>query len=199
MAGSIASARNSAASDQISTPWMALIRWIASTSPTPARISRTTVAAGRITRTVSDRPSSDTGRCNTAFPSSPVSGSANGRRPHTPDPMAPPQPTSIVRARAGVAVYERGAGEPVLLVGGFPDHAIGLLPVAEALAAAGFRAIVAAYPGYPPSEPLPDDDYAIPSVAADLVTVMESLGAPRFSVVGHGWGALYGYRIASAY
>ena len=113
--------------------------------------------------------------------------------------MAPPPPTRIVPARAGVAVYERGAGEPVLLVGGFPDHAIGLLPLAEALGAAGFRAIVAAYPGYAPSEALPDDDYAIPSVAADLVTVMEALGAPRFSVVGHGWGALYGYRLASAH
>jgi pimeloyl-ACP methyl ester carboxylesterase len=105
----------------------------------------------------------------------------------------------IVPARAGVAVYERGDGDPVLLVGGFPDHAIGLLPLAEALAAAGFRAVVAAYPGYGPSEPLPDDDYAIPSVAADLVTVMEALGAPRFAVVGHGWGALYGYQLASAY
>ena len=100
-------------------------------------------------------------------------------------------------ARAGVAVYERGAGDPVLLVGGFPDHAIGLLPLAEALAGAGFRAIVAAYPGYAPSEPLPDDDYSIPAVAADLMTVMEAVGAPRFSIVGHGWGGLYGYLMAS--
>jgi pimeloyl-ACP methyl ester carboxylesterase len=113
--------------------------------------------------------------------------------------VAPPPPTRIVPARAGVAVYERGVGDPVLLVGGFPDHAIGLLPLAESLAAAGFRAVVAAYPGYEPSEPLPDDDYAIPSVAADLVAVMETLGAARFSVVGHGWGGLYGYRLASAY
>jgi pimeloyl-ACP methyl ester carboxylesterase len=113
--------------------------------------------------------------------------------------MAPPPPTRIVPARAGVAVYERGAGEPVLLVGGFPDHAIGLLPLAEALAAGGFRAVVAAYPGYAPSEPLPDDGYSIPAVADDLVTVMEALGAPRFSVVGHGWGAIYGYQLAFAH
>jgi pimeloyl-ACP methyl ester carboxylesterase len=111
--------------------------------------------------------------------------------------MEAPQPTRIVPARAGIAVYERGAGDPVLLVGGFPDHAIGLLPLADALAAAGFRAIVAAYPGYAPSETLPDDDYSIPAVAADLMAVMEALGAPRFSIVGHGWGGLYGYLMAS--
>ena len=111
--------------------------------------------------------------------------------------MQAPEPSRIVPARAGVAVYERGAGEPVLLVGGFPDHAIGLLPLAESLAAAGFRAVVAAYPGYAPSETLPDDDYSIPAVAADLMTVMDTLGASRFSIVGHGWGALYGYLMAS--
>jgi len=111
--------------------------------------------------------------------------------------MRPPEPSRIVAARAGVAVYERGTGHPVLLVGGFPDHAIGLLPLAESLAAAGFRAIVAAYPGYAPSEPLPDDDYSIPAVAGDLLTVMDALDAPRFSIVGHGWGALYGYLMAS--
>lgn len=111
--------------------------------------------------------------------------------------MQAPEPTRIVPARAGVAVYERGTGEPVLLIGGFPDHAIGLLPLAEALAAAGFRAIVAAYPGYAPSETLPADGYSIPAVAADLMTVMETLDAPRFSIVGHGWGGLYGYLMAS--
>jgi len=113
--------------------------------------------------------------------------------------MAPPSPTRIVPARAGVAVYERGSGDPVLLVGGFPDHAIGLLPLAEALADNGFRAVVAAYPGYAPSEPLPDDAYSIPTVAEDLVTVMAALDAPRFSVVGHGWGGLYGFQLASAH
>ena len=111
--------------------------------------------------------------------------------------MTTPEPSRIVPARAGIAVYERGAGAPVLLVGGFPDHAIGLLPLAESLAAAGFRAIVAAYPGYAPSEPLADDDYSIPTVADDLMAVMSALGAPRFAIVGHGWGGLYGYRMAS--
>jgi pimeloyl-ACP methyl ester carboxylesterase len=113
--------------------------------------------------------------------------------------MPPPAPTRIVPARAGVAVYERGSGHPVLLVGGFPDHAIGLLPLAEAIAAGGFRAVVAAYPGYAPSEPLTDDGYSIPAVAEDLVTVMAALDAPRFSVVGHGWGGLYGFQLARAH
>lgn len=118
---------------------------------------------------------------------------------HTPVPMPIVEPTRIVPARAGVAVYERGEGDPVLLVGGFPDHAIGLVPLAEDLAAHGFRAIAAAYPGYAPSEPLPDAGYSIPAVVDDLVAVMEQLGAPRFSIVGHGWGGLYGYHLASRY
>src|SRR5215218_1472966 len=65
------------------------------------------------------------------------------------------EPTQSIGARGDVAVWDVGEGEPVLLMHGFPDHAIGLLDAAERFAAEGYRAIVVSYPGYWPSSPAP--------------------------------------------
>jgi pimeloyl-ACP methyl ester carboxylesterase len=100
----------------------------------------------------------------------------------------PDTPTRVVRARADVAVWELGEGEPVLVLHGFPDAPIGMRGLAERLAAAGFRAIVPALPGYPPSGPV--DDYRTSRVAEDMAAVLDALGIERAAVVGHDWGGL---------
>lgn len=107
------------------------------------------------------------------------------------------EPTRLIRARGDVAVWELGAGEPVLLMHGYPDHAVGLLGTAQRLADAGFRAVVLAYPGYWPSAPVADDNYAMDAIAGDVLAVLDVLGLPQVHVFGHGWGALYGYWLAS--
>jgi pimeloyl-ACP methyl ester carboxylesterase len=107
------------------------------------------------------------------------------------------EPWRLIPARGDVAVWELGAGEPVLLMHGYPDHAVGLLGTAERLAEAGFRAIVIAYPGYWPSTPVPDGNYAMDANAGDILAVLDALSLPSVHVVGHGWGALYGYWLAS--
>jgi pimeloyl-ACP methyl ester carboxylesterase len=107
------------------------------------------------------------------------------------------EPSRLIAARGDVAIWDVGEGEPVLLMHGFPDHAIGLLDAAERFASEGYRAIVLAYPGYWPSSPVPDGDYSMSSVAGDIVRVLDALELPWAHVFGHGWGALYGYWLAS--
>ncbi len=98
-------------------------------------------------------------------------------------------------SRGELAYWEVGDGPGVICLHGFPDHAIGMLPLAEDLAAAGFRAIVPALPGYWPSSALPD--YRIPTVARHLLGLLDLLGLERVALVGHDWGASIGYFMAA--
>lgn len=109
------------------------------------------------------------------------------------DPFA--LPPSIVRARGDVAVWEAGAGPPVLVLHGFPDAPVGMRPLAERLVAHGFRAIVPALPGYPPSASV--DDYRTVAVAADMIAVLDALGIDEAAVVGHDWGGLVAYDLGA--
>lgn len=102
-------------------------------------------------------------------------------------------------ARAPVACWELGAGTPVLVLHGFPDHAVGMLSLAERIAAAGGRAIVPGLPGYHPSGPAPDGDYSVGAVSLDLLAVLDALGIDRAGVVGHDWGGLVAYHLGAAH
>ena len=75
----------------------------------------------------------------------------------------------IVRARGDVAVWEVGAGDPVLVLHGFPDCPQGLRPLVARLAAAGFRCLVPSLPGYDPSGPVDDYRTAAAIAAAALL------------------------------
>jgi pimeloyl-ACP methyl ester carboxylesterase len=107
-------------------------------------------------------------------------------------------PDHVVEARGDVAVWEWGAGPAVLLVHGFPDHAIGMAPFGHRLAKAGYRVVCPALPGYPPSAPVPDGDYGVGAVGDDLLAVLDALGEEQACLVGHDWGAEIGYRLASS-
>ncbi len=103
----------------------------------------------------------------------------------------------IVRARGDIAVWDVGAGDPVLVLHGFPDTPQGMRPLVERLTAAGFRAIVPALPGYPPSDPV--EDYRTSMVATDMVAVLDALDLARVHVVGHDWGGLVAYDLGAAH
>ncbi len=103
----------------------------------------------------------------------------------------------ISGARSPIGILDIGAGEPVLVLHGFPDHAPGMLSVADAIASAGGRAIVPALPGYLPSRMPPDDDVSVASVASDLLATLDTLGIGTSSVVGHDWGALLAYHLGA--
>lgn len=87
----------------------------------------------------------------------------------------------------------------MLVLHGFPDHAVGMLPLADALADAGLRALVPALPGYHPSAPAPGGDYSVDAVATDLVALLDALDLERAAVVGHDWGGLVAYHLGAAY
>ncbi len=114
------------------------------------------------------------------------------------DGLGIPTPSSVVQARAPVAVWEVGSGGTIaVLLHGFPDHAVGFLSLANALAASGVRCVVPALPGYWPSEPVAGADYSVSAVAADILVVMDALGIEQATVIGHDWGAELGYHLGS--
>jgi pimeloyl-ACP methyl ester carboxylesterase len=103
----------------------------------------------------------------------------------------------ISGARSPIGIFDVGTGEPVLVLHGFPDHAPGMMTVADAIAASGRRAIVPALPGYLPSRMPPDGDVTVGAVALDLLAILDALRVERFSVVGHDWGALLAYQLGA--
>lgn len=122
--------------------------------------------------------------------------------------MAPIRDASLVHSAAGspsfvsigpdeIAYWEIGGGPPVICLHGFPDHPLGILPFAEALAAAGFRCICPALPGYWPSSPLSGGDYGVPALSELVLGLIDRLGLSDPVLVGHDWGAVIGYRIGS--
>jgi pimeloyl-ACP methyl ester carboxylesterase len=108
-------------------------------------------------------------------------------------------PPRLVRARADVAVWELGEGDPILLLHGFPDHPLGLSVLAGELADRGRRVLCPALPGYPPSAPVPGGDYRLAAVAADLVAVLDAAAVERVTVIGHDWGASLAYELGASH
>ena len=99
--------------------------------------------------------------------------------------------------RGAIAFWELGEGAPVLCLHGFPDHAAGMMPVAEDLAEAGFRAIVPALPGYWPSDPVSGGDYSAGAVSEDLLGLLDHLDTGPVALIGHDWGACIGYHVGA--
>ena len=92
-----------------------------------------------------------------------------------------------------------GSGPPLLLLHGFPQTHVMWRGVAPRLAHS-FTVVCADLRGYGQSGcPVSTPDhapYAKRAMARDMVTVMEQLGFPRFSVAGHDRGGRVAYRMA---
>jgi pimeloyl-ACP methyl ester carboxylesterase len=91
-------------------------------------------------------------------------------------------------------VLETGsAGEPVLLLHGFPDTSLewsGLMPV---LSANGYHCLAPDQRGYSPgARPTEVDAYRYEELVADAFAIGRELG-DRFHVIGHDWGAIVGW------
>ncbi|MFG1425967.1 alpha/beta fold hydrolase [Roseixanthobacter glucoisosaccharinicivorans] len=87
-------------------------------------------------------------------------------------------------------VVELGSGKPVLFCHGFPDLWRGWRLQMEAIAAAGYRAIALDMRGYgrssAPEDPL---QYTPLHTVGDLVGLIDALGLPEVTIVGHDFGA----------
>lgn len=98
-----------------------------------------------------------------------------------------------------IFVRRGGAGPGLLMLHGFPETHVMWHRVAPLLTG-GFTVVVADLRGYGQSgKPASSADhatYAKSALAGDMVRVMDELGFPRFSVVGHDRGARVAYRLA---
>lgn len=91
-------------------------------------------------------------------------------------------------------------GEVVLLVHGVSGHAGAWVGVGRALAVAGAgRPIAVDLRGHGQSQWSAAGDYATVTHAADLLAVVDALGAARVSLVGSSWGALVALAFAHAH
>jgi pimeloyl-ACP methyl ester carboxylesterase len=110
--------------------------------------------------------------------------------------QAPPRPAAARPTR--LFVQDEGAGEPVLLLHGWPDtHALWGAQVA-ALTDAGYRTIAPDLRGFGDSDK-PDDvgRYGMLQVVGDLLGLLDRLDVRRAHVVGHDWGGAIGSTLAA--
>lgn len=92
------------------------------------------------------------------------------------------------------------AGEPVLLLHGFPETRHMWRHALTALGAGGFRAMAPDQRGYArEARPEAVEDYATEKLVGDALGIMDALGHARFHLVGHDWGGQIAWLIAAAH
>jgi Predicted hydrolases or acyltransferases (alpha/beta hydrolase superfamily) len=89
-------------------------------------------------------------------------------------------------------------GQLVVLLHGFPEFWYGWRDQIGPLAAAGYRVVVPDQRGYNRS-PKPDDRaaYRLPRLADDVLGLIDASDRETASVVGHDWGGVVGWWLAS--
>ncbi|MBY5318530.1 alpha/beta fold hydrolase [Rhizobium leguminosarum] len=99
-----------------------------------------------------------------------------------------------------IAYVAAGAGEPLLMLHGFPQTKALWARIAPELAALGYRVICADLRGYGASDKPPAradlNNYSFRAMAADQLGLMKTLGHGRFHLVGHDRGARVAHRLA---
>ncbi len=89
-------------------------------------------------------------------------------------------------------------GPLVLLLHGFPETKRSFRLQLPALAAAGYRAVAVDQRGYSPgARPAGVAAYSTDLLKADVLRLADVLGADRFHLVGHDFGAVVGWQVAA--
>lgn len=97
---------------------------------------------------------------------------------------------------ADLHYVEGGAGPLVVLLHGFPEFWYSWRRQIPALIDAGFRVVAPDLRGYnESSKPEHADDYKLTTVATDIASLIEHLGAPCV-LAGHDWGGLVSWLVA---
>lgn len=97
-----------------------------------------------------------------------------------------------------LAITERGEGEPVVLLHGFPELGYSWRHQLPALESAGFHAVAPDLRGYGESDrPEGVEAYALPSLAGDIAGLIRALGHESAHLVGHDWGGSIAWVMAS--
>lgn len=100
--------------------------------------------------------------------------------------------------RISLSIAEEGAGDPVILLHGFPELNHSWRHQLPALAASGYHAVAPDLRGYGESDAPPEvSDYALPNLVGDIVGLLDALGVERAHMVGHDWGGSIAWVMAA--
>ncbi|WP_368504360.1 alpha/beta fold hydrolase [Alkalihalophilus sp. As8PL] len=90
-------------------------------------------------------------------------------------------------------------GPLVILLHGFPEYWYGWRHQIEALGQAGYRVVVPDQRGYNLSEkPKLVEEYKLDTLRDDIIGLIESLGYKKAMIVGHDWGGVIAWHLASS-
>jgi pimeloyl-ACP methyl ester carboxylesterase len=107
------------------------------------------------------------------------------------------EPITVGDLTFNVRIAGPDDGEVVILLHGFPQTSHEWRHQLLALGEAGFRAVAPDQRGYSPgARPPAIEDYAIPLLVQDVIGIADALGADRFHLVGHDWGAVVAWAVA---
>ena len=106
-------------------------------------------------------------------------------------------PRDVTARGRRIRCYAAGAGEPVILVSGWPQSSYLWRDVLPGVAR-GRRIIAVDPPGLGDSEP-PRDGYDAANIATCIDELADALGLARFALVGYDIGAWIGYAYAARY
>jgi pimeloyl-ACP methyl ester carboxylesterase len=97
-----------------------------------------------------------------------------------------------------LAVFDEGAGPPVLLLHGFPDSSHVWRHQVPALVAAGMRALAPDLRGFGESDrPEGVEEYGVMRSVADVLALLDGLGIERARLVAHDFGAAVAWVLAA--
>jgi pimeloyl-ACP methyl ester carboxylesterase len=86
---------------------------------------------------------------------------------------------------------------PIILLHGWPELSISWRGQLSVLAGLGFRAVAPDMRGYGRSSVYPrHEDYALEAIVADMIELIDGLGAEKAIWVGHDWGSPVAWSIA---
>jgi pimeloyl-ACP methyl ester carboxylesterase len=94
-------------------------------------------------------------------------------------------------------VSQQGTGPDVVLVHGFPDTPHSFAALQEALVDRGWRVTVPWLRGYHPETIVPGRPYDFETIGRDGLALLDAIGAQQAVFVGHDWGALMTYVVAT--
>ena len=111
-----------------------------------------------------------------------------------------PKPSFVATNGLNMAVYEQGAGVPVVFCHGFPELAFSWRDQLKALSAAGYHAIAPDQRGYGltggPEDPT---QYDLKMICDDLVGMLDAKGIEKSVFCGHDWGGGVVWAMARLY
>lgn len=124
-------------------------------------------------------------------------GTAGGAAPPSGDITM--TPVTVGDLTFDVRMAGPAGGEVVILLHGFPQTSYEWRNQISALGEAGFRAVAPNQRGYSAgARPATIQDYAVPRLVEDIVGLADAVGAERFHIVGHDWGAIIAWAVAVA-